>query len=135
MRKHLAIMNNLAIEAVLSGRKTIETRFSKHRISPFGEVRVGDLVYMKLPGGDIVGQFRVKKVINYEGLATSDLDEIFSKFGDQIAIGDQKEDEKYRLEKLGSSFGTLIFISESERFITSPLRVKKSDQRGWMVLD
>lgn len=127
-------MNKLAIEAVLSGRKTIETRFSKHRISPFGQVGVGDLVYLKLPGSDIIGQFRVKKVISYEGLSTADLDEIFSKFGGQIGAGDQKVDEKYRLEKVGSSYGTLIFISESERFITSPLRVKKSDRRGWTVL-
>lgn len=134
MKKHLAIMNKFAVEAVLSGHKTVETRFSKHRICPFGQVSVGDLVFMKLPGGDVIGQFRVKKVISYEGLATADLDEIFSKFGDQISMGDQKEDEKYRLEKVGSRFGTLIFISESERFITSPLKFKKSDQRGWVVL-
>lgn len=135
MRKHLAIMYKPAIEAILSGQKTIETRFSKNRIVPFGEVHVGDVVYIKPPGEDLVGQFRVKKVFSFDGLTPADIDKIFKDFGKQISVGDKVEDEKYKSDKKDSRFGTIIFISESERFITSPVKIKKRDLRGWMVLE
>lgn len=134
MRKHLAIMHKSAIEAILGGTKTIETRFSKARIAPFGQVSVGDLIYMKPPGDDIVGQCKVGKVFSFEGLTPSDVDKIFSDFGKKISVGSKLEDEEYQKAKRGSLYGTLIFISESERFITSPVKIKKSDLRGWMVL-
>lgn len=128
-------MNKPTIEAILNGKKTIETRFSKHKISPFGEVASGDIVYMKPPGEEIVGRFKVKKVIFLDGLIQSDIEKIFNEYGLQISAGDPLEDKKYQREKSESSYGTLIFISESERFITSPIKIKKIDRRGWMVLE
>lgn len=125
MRKHLAIMDLSTIESILSGKKTIETRFSKHKISPFGQVGIGDLVYLKPPGKEIAGQFRVKKVFSFEGLTKEDMDKISVDFGSQIGSVLQKDDVK---------FGTLIFISESERLIASPIKFQKKDQRGWVVL-
>lgn len=134
MKKHLAIMRKSAIEAILSGVKTVETRFSKNKIAPFGVVSAGDLVYIKPPGEEIVGQFRVKKVFSFEGLTESDVEKIFTDYGQQISVGNKKEDEQYYRDKKASMVGTLIFIADSERFITSPIKVKKKDLRGWMVL-
>lgn len=135
MKKHLAIMSKPTIEAILAGKKTIETRFSKHRIPPFGVVSLGDTIYMKPPGDEILGQFKVKRVFSYEGLTSTEVDKIFLEYGNQIGIGNNEEDERYHQYKKESSFGTLIFITESERFITSPLKIKKSDMRGWVVLE
>jgi predicted transcriptional regulator len=135
MKKHLAIMNKSAAEAVLSGLKTIETRFSQNRIPPFNTVSAGDLVYIKPPGEDIIGQFRVKKVIFYDNLEAGDLEKIRSEYGKEISMGDKELDQKYWQDKKTSRFGTLIFIAESERFITSPVKIKKSDMRGWLVLE
>ncbi|MDO8638172.1 MAG: ASCH domain-containing protein [Candidatus Daviesbacteria bacterium] len=130
MRKHLAIMDKPTIEAILSGIKTIETRFSLHKIAPFCQIGVGDVIYMKSPGGEIVGQFKVKKVIFFEGLTLSDLGYLSDLYKREISA-----EKEYWERKKDAKFGTLIFISESERFITSPIKIKKSDQRGWMVLD
>jgi len=135
MKKHLAIMNKATVEAILNGIKTIETRFSQHKIAPFGVVSVGDLVYLKPPGEEIIGQFRVKKVFYFEGLTDKDMEKIFQDYGSKISVGCKEEDEKYFSDKKSSTYGTLIFIGDSERFITSPIKVKKSDQRGWVVLD
>lgn len=135
MSKHLAIMNKQTVEAILGGLKTIETRFSKHKIPPFGAVEVGDLVYIKPPGEEIIGQFRVKKVFSFEGLTEEDISKIFAEYGKRISIGEKQMDEKYQKEKSIARFGTLIFIGESERFITSPIKIKKSDMRGWVVLE
>ena len=123
-------MNKTTIEAILGGVKTMETRFSLHKIAPFGQIGVGDVVYMKSPGGEIVGQFKVKKVIFFEGLELGDLDKLSDLYKKEISAGGV-----YWEKKKDAKFGTLIFISESERFITSPIKIKKSDQRGWMVLE
>ncbi len=128
-------MSKSTIQAILSGQKTIETRFSKHKIVPFGVISRSDLVYLKPPGEEIMGQFKVKKVISYEGLTSEDVQKIFTEYGNEIRTGNREEDKKYFQEKQSSLYGTLIFIAESERFITSPLKVKKKDQRGWMVLN
>lgn len=135
MKKHLAIMKPATIQAILSGRKTIESRFAQARIAPFGVIAPGDLVYMKEPGGEIIGQFRVKKVYSYQGLTAEDIDQIIDLYGPQIDSGQPAEDQRYWRSKKQSRYGTLIFISSAERLITSPIRVTKSDQRGWMVLD
>lgn len=134
MRKHLAITDRAVVEAILSGRKSVETRFSKHKIVPFGVVGVGDLVYLKPPGEEIAGQFRVKKVYSFDGLTTDDVEKVFRDFKNEISTGDEDFDVSYLNQKRDSLFGTVIFIGDSERFITSPIKVTKSDRRGWVVI-
>jgi predicted transcriptional regulator len=134
MTRHLAIMKPATIQAILSGHKTIESRFSQARIAPFGVISPGDLVYMKEPGGEIIGQFRVKKVYSYQGLTTEDIDQIIAIYGPLINSGEASEDKAYWKAKRTSRYGTLVFISGVERLITSPIRLQKHDQRGWMAL-
>lgn len=96
---------------------------------------MGDLVFMKEPGGDIIGQFRVKKVFEFEGLSENDIDKIITDYGKEIGWGNEEEEKGFWQSKKGSKFGTLIFIGESERLITSPVIFKKTDRRPWVVLD
>jgi hypothetical protein len=135
MRKHLAIFNKEAIAQILLGKKTIESRFSKKRISPFGEVGVGDLVYIKEAGGEIRGQFIVEKVIFIEGLKEKDWEEIIDKFWDKISLGDIQKDQEFIKIHKTSQFATLIYIGNIEQFLVSPFKIEKKDKRGWVVLD
>lgn len=41
-RIHLAILTEPYLEWILSGKKTVESRFSIHRVPPFGVVSPGD---------------------------------------------------------------------------------------------
>ena len=127
--KHLAIFKGTAAEKILSGEKTIESRFSRRKDPPFGAISSGDLVYIKQSGGEIIGQFRVKKVIFYDGLDIEDIKQIKERYGEQLAV-----DEEYWKDKEKAKYGSLIFISESNRFITSPVKITKKDLRGWVVL-
>lgn len=127
-------MRKSAIEAILFGQKNIETRFSQRRIPPFGVIGRGDLVYMKPPGAEVVGQFRVKRVIFFDGLDKINIENIFKQYKDLFSVGNLEEDEKYQQDKINSKFASLIFIADSERFITSPIKVSKKDLRGWVVL-
>lgn len=129
MIKHLAIFKGDGAEKILLGIKTIEARFSKKKMVPFGVVSSGDLVYIKPSGGEIIGQFKVRKVIFYDNLDLSDLSYLKQKYAKQLA-----GDEAYWKGKEKSKYATLIFIDESTKFITSPIKLKKKDLRGWVVL-
>lgn len=129
MQKHLAIFKGNGGELILSGKKTVESRFSKRKDPPFGIVSTGDLVYIKPSGKDLIGQFRVQKVIFYDGLDQQDIKEIKLKYGRNIVA-----DSEYWKNKKDAKYGTLIFIGASSQFLTSPIRVPKKDLRGWMVM-
>jgi predicted transcriptional regulator len=127
--KHLAIFKGDGANLILSGKKGIESRFSKRKNAPFGVISKGDLVYMKPSGKDIIGQFRVQKVIFFNGLEEKDMEDIKLKYGKEIAA-----DETYWKRKENSLYGSLIFVGESSRFLTSPIKLTKKDLRGWVVL-
>ncbi len=127
--KHLAIFKGEGAEKILSGKKTVESRFSKRKDPPYGAISAGDLVYIKPSGKDIIGQFRVKKVIFFDGLEIADIGEIREKYGKELAI-----DESYWKGKEEARYATLIFIAASSRFLTSPVNIPKKDLRGWVVL-
>ncbi len=129
LMKHLAIFKGLAGELILTGKKSIESRFSKRKDPPFGQISSGDLVYIKPSGQDIIGQFRVKKVIFFDGLDKETLEEIKERYGKEI-----QSDESYWKTNKDAKYGTLIFIGESNQFLTSPIRVPKKSHRGWVVL-
>lgn len=129
MKKHIGIFVGSSGEDILTGRKRIESRFSKSKIPPFGCISSGDLVYIKPSGKEIIGQFRVQKVISFDGLTPEDLKGIEEQYGLGIVAK-----ESYWNLKLGSKYGTLIFVGQTDRFITSPIKYSKRDQRGWVVL-
>ncbi len=131
--KHLAIVKGDTAEDILSGGKSIEIRFSKSKIAPFGVISAGDIVYIKPSGKDIIGQFRVKKVISIDGVTKEDLENMTKTYIDAIVQVYGDEVEKIKKDKL--KYATIIFIGEANRFITSPVKISKRDLRGWMVLD
>ncbi len=132
--KHIAILSDSAIKQIFSGKKTIETRFSQKRIIPYGTVNIGDLVYLKPPGKDLVGQFIVKKVIYIEGLEASDWDNIKKAYGKKLTLGSLEQDDKFFKIHENAKFATIIFISNVEQFIVSPIKFTKKDLRGWVIL-
>lgn len=129
MKKHLAVFSGDLAQKILSGEKSIESRFSKAKIAPFGVISSQDLVYIKPSGKDIIGQFRVKKVIFFDGLTKEDFAQIKKDYGKAIAA-----DENYWKEKENCKYGSIIFIGECDPFLTPPVKANKKDQRGWVLL-
>ena len=127
--KHLAVFTKGVGEKILSGEKTMESRFSRVKNPPFGVISSGDLVYIKPSGEDIIGQFRVQKVFFFDGLSEIDIKTIKKDYGKEILA-----DENYWETKVNAKYGTLIFIGNSSKFITSPVKFSKKDLRGWVVL-
>lgn len=128
MAKHLAILKSEAIEAIFSGKKKIEGRFSKIKIDPFGKVAAGDVVLMKLPGEKIVGQFIVDRVIYFDHPRFEEVELIKKTYGREleVPVGFWHEHEKV-------NFVSLMFIKSATKFIVAPV-IKKRDLRPWVVL-
>lgn len=128
--KHLAVFKSDTAEEILSGKKNIDIRLSKTKVPPFGVISADDIVYIKIAGKDIIGQFRVKKVITYDGVTSDDLEDIKKRYKDTtVQIYGNIESEKE------IKYATIIFIAASNRFITSPIKVTRKNLRNWRVLD
>ena len=130
MKHHLAILSPGWIELILSGDKTIESRFSKRRSAPFGKVSEGDVVFMKESGGLVKGAFRVGKVDTIEKLTYELRIAIDASFREQI-FGTPYFTEHYDKWK-ASKHATLIHIAETLEYNT-PFAIEKRDPRAWVV--
>ncbi|QQG43120.1 MAG: hypothetical protein HYW45_02865 [Candidatus Daviesbacteria bacterium] len=130
MKRHLAIFSKDVGEKILTGQKTMESRFSQSKNAPFQQISTGDLVYIKPSGKEIIGEFRVNKVIFFDGLTPQDLLDIEKRYGAELAV-----DQTYWANKAASRYGTLIWVGQTQQFLTSPVKFPKKDQRGWVVLD
>src|SRR3989344_5229083 len=67
---HVAIMNKSwgLLPKILSGEKTIESRFYKNRVAPWGKIKAGETVYFKNSGEPVTLRTKVEKIIQYEDL-------------------------------------------------------------------
>ena len=69
---HLAIVRADVATKILSGKKTVESRLSKNRPACWNS-QVGDTVYFKVSGGDVVCSARVGGVDKYERIRPDDV--------------------------------------------------------------
>jgi len=127
MRKHLAILKRPYLNAVLDGKKTIEARLTKTKRQPFGQIDVGDFVYLKRASGPICGTAKVTAVKIYENLNSSEIGKIKKLYNKQIC-GNQS----YWQIKSDCSYALLIWLEDVKEI--SAFNISKKDQRTWVVL-
>ena len=133
MKHHLAILSPDWIELILSGDKTIESRFSKVRCAPFGKVNTGDVVFMKESCGLVKGAFRVGKVQTFENLTEEQVTYIDGNYHFEI-FGQGVHHWSHREKWYASKHATLIHIAEKLEYNT-PFAIHKRDPRAWVVYD
>jgi hypothetical protein len=112
---------------VLSGRKSIESRFSRHRVAPFGQVGIGDLLLLKSQSGPISGIATVSHVDSYV-LDPATWTSIRDRFSTALCA----EDDEFWTERRDARFATLMRLAFVHPI--APLPVEKRDRRPWVVL-
>ena len=100
---HLAILrkNQKLLDKILSGEKTIESRWYLTRRAPWNKIKAGETVYFKNSGEPITAKATVEKVIQLE-LDRNKVKSILEEHGKKIGISNstdfsynKNKDKKY----------------------------------------
>lgn len=125
---HLAILVEPYLEFILNGSKTVESRFSRSRIAPFGVVNSGDVVLLKGSAAKMVSGICVVRKVWFYRLNSDNLQLIKGDFGTAL----RADGSSFWEERKAARFATLMRIAEVYRL--PPIEVPKRDRRGWVVL-
>jgi hypothetical protein len=123
---HVAVMREPYLTLLLEGRKTVESRFSVNRVSPFGVVATGDVLALKEQSGPLVGLTLVEHAAFYE-LDPAALAEIRREFTSRICA-----DRAFWRARANARYGSLLRVAAPLRI--DPLFLAKRDRRGWVRL-
>lgn len=85
---HLMIVHPQSAAPILTGHKLVEARFGTNHALPFGQIKPGDVVYIKPSGQRVAAKAIVHRVDEYEGLAPEDIDHLQRIYND-LVLGDQ----------------------------------------------
>jgi len=124
---HLVILKKPYLEAILAGRKIVESRFTKTKRYAFGRVLPGDKLFLKLSSGPVCAMATAAAVKNFENLTSKQISEIKQQYNHHI----QGTDEYWR-SRANCKFGFLVRLKYVEAI--EPVRIHKKDWRAWVVL-
>lgn len=128
MTSHIAILSHKSVlDKILSGEKTIESRFSRVKSVPFGQIAAGDLVYFKLSGGPVLGRATIGRVEEFDNLTPRQIDELAKHYRTELALS-----EDFLARKMESKYASLLFLEGVEA--TTPWNYKQDGRSGWIVL-
>lgn len=90
---HVAIMNKRQglIDRILTGKKTIETRWYKNKSRPWDKIKVGDRIFFKDSGGSVRVAAKVNKIKQFENLDLKMSQKIVDEYGDEGLIDIQNK--------------------------------------------
>lgn len=125
--QHIAILKQPFFNMVLNGEKTIESRWSIHKVAPFDKVSIGDEILLKETGKDVTATAKVKDV-KYLKLTPQIVEDIRIKYSKEIGT-DKFKDWQATLQK---NYCTLIWLSDVTKI--EPIKVRRSNGAGWIVL-
>ena len=124
---HLVILKKPYLEAILDGRKQIESRFTKTKRYAFGRVLPGDKLFLKISSGPVCAAATVKAVKNFENLTPEQIAEIKQQYNNYIVGNDE-----YWHSRTNCKFGFLVWLKDVRAI--EPVRIRKKDWRAWVVL-
>ena len=124
---HLGVFTEPYLTYILNGNKTIESRFSKNKISPYNKISKDDLVIIKKSSGDILAYFLIKDILFFD-LSKTSIDEIKFNYNEHLCV-----DEKFWLAKKNSNYATLIFIDKIVKL--NPFHINKKGMLTWIKLN
>ena len=124
---HLVILKKPYLEAILAGRKQIESRFTRTKRAHFGRVLPGDKLFLKESSGSVCAVASVAAVKNFRNLTPRQIIELKEKYNRQICGSNE-----YWQSKADCNFGLLVWLKDIQPM--EPVRIRKKDWRAWVVL-
>lgn len=137
LRKAVLSKGDNLLGDILSGAKTIESRWYVNKAIPWNKINIGDTVFLKESGCSITARAFVSNVLQYDNLNKETIHEILTKYGKQIAPKSSIEDFERWLDKRNNKrYCILIFLKDVE--IVTPFDIDKTgfgNAAAWLVTE
>jgi len=119
---HIAIMDPRRglISKILSGHKTVESRWYQTRRAPWDKIRAGETVYFKDSGKPVTAKAKVAKVLQFELKDLADARVVAKKYGKAIMLANSDPAKWGRLPR----YCILVFLSHPTPII--PFAIDKT---------
>ncbi len=119
---HVAIMKKYwkLIPKIITGEKTIESRWYQTRRTPWNRIHAGDRIFFKNSGEPISAQALVARVLQFEIACISDIEKILIQYGKKICLVHADP----RSWKTHPRYCVLLFLQDSKK-IKTPFQVDK----------
>ena len=132
---HLAILDKKRklMEKIISGEKSIESRWYKLKKTPYRMIKAGDTVFFKDSGDPVSVQATVEKALFFSDLTKQKYKEILEKYADKICLQNGNI-EAYVKQKY--NYVTLIFLKDVKKI--EPFSVNKKGyglMAAWITLE
>lgn len=128
MAIHVAILQSPYLNAVLEGRKTMESRLTRTAQPPYGAIDAGERIFLKRSGGSFVATAQAGAVHSFDQLTPGDVDKLRRRFN--AAVGG---DPAYWQRKRDARFATFIELRDVRPISIGPT-YRKSAYKAWFVL-
>ncbi len=129
---HLAILSKGKLLAkILSGEKTIESRWYRSRKAPYMGIAEGDSVYFKESGSPVTARAKVSKVLFFRDLDDNKIKGILHDYGRRICVP-----MSFASGLSGKKFCTLVFLGDVEA--VGPFNIDKAGyglMAAWITVD
>lgn len=124
---HLVVLKQPYFDAIIEGRKTVESRFTKTKHPPFGQIAAGDKAFLKISSGPVCAVATVRKVKQFEGLTPDKIEQLKEQYNKWILGTDE-----YWQSKRDCKYGVLVRLTDVRRI--KPIYIDKRDWRAWVIL-
>ncbi len=129
---HLAILNKKLklLDKIISGEKTIESRWYKSKKTPYNNIKSEDRVYFKESGEPVTVRSKVENALFFESLSKKKIISILEKYGKEICIP-----VSYSKNLTGKNFCILVFLKDVEK--VKPFSIGKKGygmMAAWITL-
>lgn len=138
-RAHVAIMKKSwgLTQKILTGEKTVESRWYKNRYRPWNQISSGDEIYFKDSGEPVTVKAKVYEVLQFENLTPRKVREILLKYAKDDGLGiDSEQIERFYKMFTDKKFCLIIFLKSVEEI--RPFNIDKSgfgSQAAWLIVD
>lgn len=123
---HLAIVSQPFYSYMISGEKTIESRFSINKCSPYKKVKSKDIMFIKESGKPITAYLTIEKVKFFSKEDNLDLNNLKQKYAKEICAFD----DSFWNDRIGKNYVSLMWITNP--ISITPFSIEKKDKRGWI---
>jgi len=134
---HVAIMKKEwgLIDKILSGEKTVESRWFKNKNSAWDKIKAGDCVYFKDTGGPVRVKAEVEKVLQFADLSAQKAKEILRQYG-EADLGAKEIMPQIRQYVQGKNYCLLVFLKNPQE--VEPFDIDKTGfgaMCAWLTVD